>query len=173
MINLNCLTALATTPLLASIALASLGEAANAVGSVKVSCVQQDVPKVVATLSNKATSQQSTILSFLPQYFSAVEASAECESVAQKLNVFYNQDQKNYLASDTIDEKPVICAVERRGLNCDSYGSDILFSLNQSVNPAELLYDMLGNDFKGSQLPSSRTVSRIYTDLKPFWWPFE
>jgi hypothetical protein len=78
----------------------------------------------------------------------------------------------NYLASDTIKGKPVVCAVERRGLSCDSYNSDVLFSLNQPISPGELLYNMLGEDFKGSKAPSSRTVSRIYTDLRPLWWPF-
>jgi hypothetical protein len=78
----------------------------------------------------------------------------------------------NYLASDTVKGKPVICAVERRGLSCDSYNSDILFSLDRSISPSELLYNMLGEDFKGSKAPSARTVSRIYTDLRPLWWPF-
>jgi len=140
---------------------------------VSVSCEQQDnVSTVTATLSNESASQVTSILSFLPKYFKSDQAKQLCQNTAAKLNTFYNQNRMNYLASDTVGGKPVICAIERRGLSCDSYSSDILFSLNQSVSPTQLLYNMLGDDFKGSQSPSSRTVSRIYTDLRPLWWPF-
>ncbi|MBE9047162.1 hypothetical protein IQ255_22640 [Pleurocapsales cyanobacterium LEGE 10410] len=142
------------------------------VNTVEVSCDRQtSIPTVVATLSSQETSQVTPILSFLPQYFSPNEALLNCIDTAEKLHTFYNQDRMNYLASDTIEQKPVVCAVERRGLSCDSYSSEILFSLTEPVNPTELLYNMLGNNFKGSRLPSSRTVSRIYTDLRPLWWP--
>lgn len=140
---------------------------------VSVSCEQQaNVPTVTATLSNQSASQVTSILSFLPQYFEPEQASNLCQSSAQKLDSFYSQNRMNYLASDTIEGKPVVCAVERRGLNCDSYNSDILFALERPVSPTDLLYNMLGDNFKGSQSPSSRTVSRIYTDLRPLWWPF-
>lgn len=172
MIKQNPLIGLVTVPLIVMTSLISLAEKSQAASRVNVTCDQQAVPTVIATLSNQKASQVTSILSFLPEYFSATEATTQCESTAKKLNAFYNSEQKNYLASDTIEEKPVVCAVERRGLNCDSYGSDILFSLSEPVNPAELLYNMLGSDFKGDQIPSSRTVSRIYTDLRPLWWPF-
>jgi len=169
--------AIAATPLIAlagsiflAIPAAIAGDAGNLV---RVSCEQNSsVPTVVATLVNKSVSQKMTILSFLPEYFATTQALAQCQSTAEQLHSFYNQNKMNYLASDTIKGKPVVCAVERRGLGCDSYNSDVLFSLNQSVPPSELLYNMLGNDFKGSNVPSSRTVSRIYTDLRPPWWPF-
>jgi hypothetical protein len=164
--------AIATTRLIAlagSVFLAVPGYAASVVS---VTCEQKaSVPTVIATLSNQNVSQVTSILSFLPKYFDAAPALEQCKNTAQKLNTFYSQNIMNYLASDTIKGKPVVCAVERRGLSCDSYSSDILFSLNQSVSPSELLYDMLGEDFKGSKAPSSRTVSRIYTDLRPLWWP--
>ncbi|HEY9767681.1 MAG TPA: COP23 domain-containing protein [Coleofasciculaceae cyanobacterium] len=173
MVKLSFVTTIAAVPTitLAIIALSSTrGEAASAVN---VTCDRQAAaPTVIATLSNQKASQITPILSFLPQYFSAQQASILCSSTAEKLNAFYSEDRMNYLASDTIDAKPVVCAVERRGLGCDSYNSEVLFSLDQSVNPTELLYNMLGDNFKGSQLPSSRTVSRIYTDLRPLWWPF-
>ena len=162
--TLSAVTMAASTFMTAAPATASL---------VKVSCDRQtDVPTVTATLSNKSASQITSILSFLPKYFESNQAVELCKSTAQKLDTFYNQKKMNYLASDTVAGKPVVCAVERRGLSCDSYGSDILFSHNQSVSPTELLYNMLGENFKGSQSPSSRTVSRIYTDLRPLWWPF-
>ncbi|MGF1590673.1 MAG: COP23 domain-containing protein [Pleurocapsa sp.] len=156
---------------LAFIALSSTqGGTASAV---EITCDRQaDVPTVIATLSNQQAAQITPILSFLPQYFSAESASILCSNTAEKLNAVYGQGQMNYLASDTIDAKPVVCAVERRGLACDSYNSEVLFSLNEPVDPTELLYNMLGDNFKGSQLPSSRTVSRIYSDLRPLWWPF-
>ena len=170
MMNSNYLTAL-TTGLI--VALNSVLAEAGATSEVKVSCDRQDsVPTVVATLSNRGTSQATPILSFLPQYFSPEEASSDCAATANKLDAFYRQERMNYLASDTVGEKPVVCAVERRGLGCDSYNSEILFSLAKPVSPTELLYNMLGDDFKSSQAPSSRTIGRIYTDLRPLWWPF-
>ena len=164
---------MALTSLITGLSSVSFADKSNAASTIQVSCDQQTkVPTVIATLSHQSASQVTPILSFLPEYFSATEAIQNCESTATKLNVFYNEERMNYLASDTIDVKPVICAVERRGLGCDSYNSDVLFSLEQPVSPAELLFDMLGSNFKGSQLPASRTVSRIYTDLRPDWWPF-
>lgn len=174
MINLSSLIALATRPLIALMSLTLLAQSGKTANAVNVTCDQQAaIPTVIATLSNQKTSQVTAILSFLPEYFSEQEASRECQSTAEKLNAFYNQGRMNYLASDIINEKPVVCAVERRGLGCDSYNSGILFSLNKSVSPTELLFNMLGSNFKGDQLPASRTVSRIYTDLRPQWWPFE
>lgn len=154
---------------------------ANAASGVEVVCdTNLSAPTVTATLSNPASSsnqteqvsQKTEILSFLPEYFSPEEASTNCQKTAQSLQSYYAKGEMNYLASDTINGKPVVCAVERRGISCDGYRSEILFSLNKSVNPSQLLYDMLGGNFKDSQIPSSRTVSRIYTDLRPTWWPF-
>ncbi|MEM8673592.1 MAG: COP23 domain-containing protein [Cyanobacteria bacterium P01_G01_bin.67] len=173
MINSNSLMTVTLTQFVTVMSLLSLADKSHAVSTVQVTCDRQTkVPTVIATLSNQEAMQVTPILSFLPEYFSATEALETCESTAAKLNLFYNEDRMNYLASDTIDEKPVICAVERRGLGCDSYNSDVLFALSKPVSPAELLFNMLGSNFKGSQLPSSRTVSRIYTDLRPPWWPF-
>lgn len=144
-----------------------------AANQVSVSCqIQADIPTVMATLSNQNASQVTSILSFLPEYFESEQANKLCQGTAAKLDTFYSQNKMNYLASDIVAGNPVICAVERRGLSCDSYSSDILFSVKRSVSPTELLYNMLGENFKGSHLPSSRTVSRIYTDLRPMWWPF-
>lgn len=168
----NYLT-IATVTIATVASLAIFSENAEATNGVKVTCDRQGtVPRVIATLSNKGTSQTAPILSFLPQYFSAEEANSLCQNTASKLNVFYNQERMNYLASDTVNRQPVVCAVERRGLGCDSYNSEVLFSLTEPINPTELLYNMLGENFKGSEIPSSRTVSRIYTDLRPQWWPF-
>ena len=139
----------------------------------KVTCeAQNSVPKVIVTLFNRESTQSTPILSFLPEYFSSDVALTNCQSTAEKLHTFYSQGQMNYLASDTVGQKPVICAVARRGMSCEAYNSEILFSSVQAVNPTEFLYNMLGSDFKGSNIPSSRTVSRIYTDLTPSWWPF-
>lgn len=173
MSNLGFLTNIITIPTLALATIVSFPQLGKASTTVKVTCEQgTSTPTVIATFSNRERSQVTPILSFLPQYFSPQEATANCHSTASKLNTFYNQNQMNYLASDTVNKQPVVCAVERRGLSCDSYNSEVLFSLAKSVSPTKLLYDMLGENFKGSQLPSSRTVSRIYTDLRPFWWPF-
>lgn len=173
MTQLSCLTATISTYIVAVVGSFLSFTAAEAAESVKVTCeLQASTPTVIATFSNQNVSQATPILSFPSEYFSTSQASQDCQGTASKLHTFYSQNKMNYLASDAIDGKPVVCAVERRGLSCDSYNSDILFSLNQSINPNELLYKMLGNDFKGSKPPSSRTISRIYTDLRPLWWPF-
>lgn len=165
--------AIVTTPLIALAGSVFLALPSQANSLVNVTCEQKaSVPTVIATLSNQNVSQVTSILSFLPQYFATPQAIKQCQNSADKLDAFYNQNRMNYLASDTIKGKPVVCAVERRGLSCDSYNSKVLFSLNQPISPGELLYNMLGEDFKGSKAPSSRTVSRIYTDLRPLWWPF-
>ena len=179
--ELNCLATALTIPALALIATIANGDRALAANSVKVSCdISTSVPTIVATFSSQTQSktqvdrrsQTNSILSFLPKYFAPELALANCQKTAKSLDSFYNQGKMNYLASDTIDGKPVICAVQRRGVRCDSYSSEILFSLEKTVDPTELLYNMLGENFKGSQPPSTRTVSRIYTDLRPNWWPF-
>lgn len=171
--NLNYPASLTVATATATAIAIPFANSAQATDTLKVTCdLQQSVPTVTATFYNKDSMQATPILSFLPQYFEAEAASLNCQQTAQKLHSFYTQDQMKYLASDTIAEKPVVCAVARRGIGCDSYNSKILFSLTQPVNPTELLYNMLGDDFKGSQPPSSRTVSRIYTDLRPMWWPF-
>ena len=157
------------------------GSRASATNNVEVICdTSLSTPTVIATLSNPANSldrtekisQKTEILSFLPEYFSPKEASANCQKTAESLQGYYAKGEMNYLASDTINGKPVVCAVERRGISCDGYRSEILFALDRTINPSQLLYDMLGGNFKDSQIPSSRTVSRIYTDLRPTWWPF-
>ena len=173
MIKTNLLTVLASVPIVILASIAIFAKEAQATNAVEVSCDRQgSVPTVIATLSSRGTSQVVSILSFLPQYFSPETAVSTCQNTADKLHTFYNQERMNYLASDTIDRQPVVCAVERRGLGCDSYSSEILFSIAEAVNPSELLYNMLGEDFKGSQIPPSRTLSRIYTELRPSWWFF-
>ena len=173
MIKTNLLTVLASVPIVILASIAIFAKEAQATNAVEVSCDRQgSVPTVIATLSSRGTSQVVSILSFLPQYFSPETAVSTCQNTADKLHTFYNQERMNYLASDTIDRQPVVCAVERRGLGCDSYSSEILFSAAKAVNPSELLYNMLGENFKGSQIPPSRTLSRIYTELRPSWWFF-
>ena len=179
--QLNYLVTALTVPAIALGMTIANSDRVLAANSVEVSCqTDSSVPTVVATLSTTGQaspegdrrSQTSSILSFLPEYFSSESALANCQKTAASLHSYYSQGEMNYLASDTIDGKPVVCAVKRRGFRCDSCSSDILFALEKTVSPTKLLYDMLGNNFKGSQPPSSRTVSRIYTDLRPNWWPF-
>jgi hypothetical protein len=170
----------------APIAFGAIASIQNQVGAttsaVQVTCDANSasIPTVIATLSKpqnstaepESISQKTKILAFLPEYFSPKTAAVNCQKTALLLQEYYSQGKMNYLASDTINGKPVVCAVERRGISCGGYSSEILFSLTKTVNPNQLLYDMLGENFKDSQMPSSRTVSRIYTDLRPTWWPF-
>lgn len=131
-------------------------------------------PAIMAIISDQGSSQAVTMLSFLPQYFSPQAAVENCQTTANRLQTLYSTNQANYLASDTLNQQPVICAVERRGSRCNSYSAQVLFPLEQMAEPSQALYDMLGSNFKQSQLPDLRTVSRIYTDIKPKrrWWLF-
>lgn len=130
------------------------------------------IPAIVAIATESDRSQAMNLLSFLPQYFSSESAVQNCQTAAATLQSLYDREEANYLASDTIDGKPTICAVERRGMSCDSQGAQLLFTLAPTVDPSQALYDMLGSQFKGTQRPDSRTVSRIYTDIKPRRWFF-
>jgi hypothetical protein len=174
MIRWKIFATILTIPALALAPKSTLSVDASTATSIKITCNQQtDIPTIITTLASRERSYDIPMLSFLPEYFSPEAASTNCGTTATALQILYDDHKMNYLASDTINEKPVVCAVERRGLGCDSYNSQLLFSLEKTVSPTKVLYDMLGSDFKSSQLPSPRTVSRIYTDLRPsWWWPF-
>lgn len=132
-----------------------------------------EIPRVVATIFQGERSRDITMLNFVAEYFSPEVALENCETTASTFQSVYQADNMNYLASDTLDRMPVVCLVERRGVGCDSYNSQLLFTLDRQVNPNQVLFDMLGDDFKqGQQPPTKRTVSRIYTDITPSWWPF-
>ena len=172
MIDLKSLIAIA---IVASevLTISLFSKSVKAANKIDLSCdLQGSIPTVAITFTKRSSSQTSPILSFLPSYFSSKEVEAQCQSTAKKLNALYSNGRMKYLASDTIAQKPVVCAVERRGMRCNNYSSEILFESNKSVDPTELLYNMLGDNFKGSDPPSSRSVDRIYTDLRPQWWPF-
>jgi hypothetical protein len=174
MIGWKIFAFISTIPTLALSTVITLPARANTTTSINITCNQQSgIPTIITTVANPERSHTTPMLTFLPEYFSPEAASGNCKTTASALQKIYDNQKMNYLASDTINEKPVVCAVERRGLGCDSYSSQLLFSLEKAISPTKVLYDMLGSDFKGSELSSSRTVSRIYTDLSPsWWWPF-
>ena len=158
-------------PLLATTALTTSAKAS----SFDVACkVNGSTPTIVANVTEEGTAKEANILQFLPQYFSPEDAINKCQTTASKLDELYNNDSISYLASDTLsDGQSVVCAVTRRGSGCDSYSSEVLFSLAQGTDPSLALYDMLDNSIKQSYpRPDSRTVSRIYTDITPSVWNF-
>lgn len=174
MISHKSLTKIFILPTLFWGGLSAVAQPLKATPSLNITCdVRAGTPEVITTFIDRDRSSHTTMLSFLPEYFSPQAAIDNCRSTAETLQRVYDGREMNYLASDTLDEKPTICVVERRGLGCDSYNSEILFTLKDAVNPTEVLYNMLGNDFKQSKLPDLRTISRIYTDLRPSWWPFK
>lgn len=149
-------------------------QASQASSKLEVSCnTETEIPRVIATIFQGERMQKTTLLKFYPAYFAPETAVQHCQTSANTLESAYFSGEMNYLASDTIEQKPVVCLVARRGVSCDSYSSQILFTLERSVNPNQVLYDMLGDDFKQGELPHNRTVSRIYTDITPSWWPFD
>lgn len=163
---------MATAPIWAFGAIALLSAPSKA-SNVQVTCkTNASTPTVILTLVNAGTAKDYTILNFLPEYFSATDAVQNCENAATTLQAMYDTGSSRYLTTDKLNDQPVVCSVERRGIGCNHYSAQVLFSLQPTANPAQALYEMLGNDFKQAQRPDARTISRTYTDTKPFWWPF-
>lgn len=137
--------------------------------NVKIKCdTQTQIPTVVAQKSE----QQVPILKFLPKYFAAQTALANCQHTAQTLQKQLQQSSYSYLTSEVIDGQSVVCTVERRGKGCQSPQSQILFTLAAETSPDRTMYELLGNQFKSSEPSNSRTVSRIYTKIDRAWWDF-
>lgn len=167
---------LLAAPAIALGSLCSYAQANHHDYSLKVNCsTAEATPIVVASVSNRNQSADVPMLSFLPKYFSPKTAEQQCQMTASTLQALYNSGEVSYLASDTLDGQPLICAVERRGIGCDSYRSQVLFPFDKTVDPSQALYDMLGDRFKQAQPPDTRTVSRIYTqiDIRGSWWPLK
>ena len=161
-----------TAPVLALGAVAAFSVPSKA-SNVQVSCnTNASTPTVVLTLVQDGTAKDYTILKFLPEYFSSVEAVQNCQNTAKTLQTVYDTGSSKYLTTDKLQDQPVVCAVERRGIGCNHYSAEVLFSLKPTDNPSQALYEMLGSDFKQAQRPDARTISRTYTETKPFWWPF-
>ena len=166
------LVSVAAAPAIAACAVASVAQPSQA-SSLEVFCKTTDaIPEVVARPNQKDT--PLTILAFLPKYFAADEALQQCQSTATTLQSMMTQSSLEFMASDTVNGLPTVCSVERRGVGCDSFGSQVLFTLSESVDPSQALYDMLGSNFKQGDRPDPRTVSRIYTRIgrSRGWWPF-
>ncbi len=155
--------------------MASLTQPSTA-SSINIVCkTNTSVPTVIATLAEQESAKNVPILSFLPQYFSSRSAVQNCQNTAKTLQALYSQDNANYLTADKLNAGSVVCAVERRGIGCNDATAQILFTLAPTANPSQALYEMLGRDLKQPQPPDARTVSRIYSDIKPrrvHWWFF-
>lgn len=151
------------------VALAQSGSAAD----VKVTCqTSASAPTVVVTLAKAGAAQNIPILNFLPKYFSPDTAVQTCQSTATRLQTLYTTGNGEYLTTDRLNNRPVVCAVERRGMSCNHESAQVLFSLKPTDNPAQALYDMLGTDFKPAKPLDARTVGRIYTGTRLRWWLF-
>lgn len=167
------LATLVTPCVLALGATISLPEPGAASTTNVVCNTNASTPAVIVTVSEEDRSEEVTMLNFVSPYFSAQAALEHCQATATTLQALYDRGEMNYLASDTVNGQPTVCAVERRGIGCNSDRAKVLFSLDRHIDPTQALYDMLGSQFKQSQRPDSRTVSRIYTDIKPRnWWPW-
>jgi hypothetical protein len=153
-------------------ATAVVAQPGTVASTMKVTCkTNTATPTVVASFSEQGSAKNLTILSFLPQYFSSQTAVQNCEKTAKTLQALYQQGHAKYLTNDKFNAQPVVCAVERRGIGCSHDSAQVLFSLDEKVNSSQALYQMLGTDFKQSQPPDSRTVGKMYSDIKPWWWP--
>jgi hypothetical protein len=171
--RLSWITILGVSSILASPAVAVVAQPSKVAYTMKVTCkTDTAIPTVVASFSEQKSVKDLNILSFPPEYFSSQAAVQNCEKTAQTLQALYQTGHAKYLTNDKSNAQPVICAVERRGVGCNHYSAQVLFALNEKVNSSQALYQMLGSDFKQSQPPDSRTVGKIYTDIKPRWLRF-
>lgn len=164
-----------TAPMLVLGFVASLTQASTAT-TPNVTCnTNGSIPTVSAIVTEQGTGKDVTILSFLPEYFSPKDAVQNCQNTAKSLQTLYKTDRTSYLTNDKVNAKSVVCVVERRGIGCAHESAQVLFTLGSTVNSSQALYKMLGSDFKQAQPPDARTVSRIYSDIKPKsrrWWIF-
>ncbi|MBW4630789.1 MAG: COP23 domain-containing protein [Iphinoe sp. HA4291-MV1] len=165
-----------TTPMLVLGFVVSLTQPSTA-NTANISCnTNASIPTVIATSTEQGIGKDVTILSFLPEYFSPKDAVQNCQNTAKTLQTLYNTNRANYLTNDKVNSRSVVCVVERRGIGCDRDSTQVLFTLGSTVNSSQALYQMLGSNFKQAQPPDARTVSRIYSDLKPKshsrWWFF-
>lgn len=173
--NKQPLTLLLAASMLGSTAILAQPSTATPSTEVNITCTTQDqVPTVVAT--NPTEDAQISILHFVPEYFTPEAALENCQNTAEKLQALYQSDNASYLVSDRLDSGSVVCAVERRGIGCDNYSAEVLFTLAHD-DGNRVMYDLLGEDFKPSEPPVTRTMGRIYTDLghegqNTWWWPF-
>jgi hypothetical protein len=151
--------------------------------TLKFACnIEGNAPTIVASSLENDTVKEATLIQFPSKYFSREDGISKCQTTANKLQKLYNTDSASYLASDSSNGQPVVCAVARRGSSCNSYNAEILFTLAQGTDPSSALYDMLDSKVRQSHpRPDSRTVSRLYTDITPSvwntaptlkWWPF-
>ena len=139
--------------------------------NIKVTCeTDSPTPIVRASFYENNSSKNITVLNFLPEYFSYSEAIQNCQDAASRLQSLYNTGSGNYLTTEDVNGKPAVCAVKRRGTGCDHYSSRVLFTLNKKDNPSQALYKMLGSDLKQFSPLNSRTLGRIYADIKPSFW---
>ncbi|MCU0535833.1 MAG: COP23 domain-containing protein [Hydrococcus sp. Prado102] len=162
------------TPVVIGSTIAASMQASSAAPT-NVACKSDtSTPRAIVTFSEQGKTQEIAILSFLPQYFSSQVALENCQKTAATLQTLYSTDKAKYLTAQKLNEQTVVCAVERRGMGCDRDSATVLFAIDGEVNPSQALYDMLGNEFKQAHPPSSRTVSRIYSDIQPRWlkWPW-
>ncbi|MCF2149506.1 COP23 domain-containing protein [Desmonostoc muscorum LEGE 12446] len=163
---------MATAPILALGVIVAVSAPSRA-NSVQVTCkTNASTPKVILSLVKDGSPKDYMMLNFLPKYFSTVNAVQNCQNTAKTLQNIYDTDSSKYLTADKLNEQSVVCAVERRGIGCNHYSAQVLFILKPVDNPSQALYEMLGSDFKQAKPSNLRTLSRTYTNTKPFWWPF-
>jgi len=163
-----------TVPILALGAVAAFSAPSQA-SDLQVSCQENaSTPTVIVTLSKEGTAKNYPMLNFLPEYFSSADAVQNCQNTAKSLQAIYDAGGSMYLTSDKLNEQSVVCAVERRGIGCNHYSAQVLFSFQPQNHPSQALYEMLGSDFKQAQRPDARTLSRTYTQTRPrfLWWTF-
>ncbi len=157
-------------PLLTLGALGVVAQPSTA-NTIKFSCnIKSSTPMVTATFSGENSSKNLTFLNFLPEYFPSSEALKNCQNTASSLQSLYDQGNANYLTAEELNGQPAVCAVERRGTGCGHYSAQVLFTVNKGNNPSQVLYNMLGSDFKQYSPVNSRTLGRIYSDIKPSFW---
>jgi hypothetical protein len=167
--------AICTTSLFSLGMLTSLIQPSDATAVNIVCKTNASTPTIIATAVKQSYAKDVMIFSFLPQYFTPQSAIQICQNTAKNLQIIYSKDDARYFTADNLNGQSVVCVVERRGIGCTHDSAQVLFTFRSTANPAQALYEMLGNSFKQAQPVGTRTVSRIYSDIKPrksFWWLF-
>lgn len=165
-----CTTSLFSLGMLTSLIQPSAATEVNIVCKTSAS-----TPTIIATAANQVSAKDVMIFSFLPQYFTPKSAIQNCQNTVKILQTLYSKDDVKYFTADNLKGQSVVCVVERRGIGCTHESAQVLFTFRSTANPAQALYEMLGNSFKQAKPLNIRTVSRIYSDIRPrksFWWLF-
>jgi hypothetical protein len=82
------------------------------------------------------------LITWQSEFFAPREKLPErCQTVTDKFQKAYQQDQLEYLTTGKVNKYNVVCGVKKRGDDCN--GDNQLFTLNPAKDPAETLQKLI------------------------------